>query len=215
MGLSGGSAFASALSWSVGVGGALGLAASSPRWIARYGVAPRGLAWTMGAAALVMAVISNLWLPPGRAWIGMGLGGVLLSLTVIDLIALRLPDVLTLPLVCAGLVEAAVVGVDVPTRALAAAVGFGTFVALDEAYRRVRARSGLGRGDAKLLAAAGAWLGFACLPTLVLWACACAMVVLCARIISSGLDAAFRPLPFGPPLCAALWLLFLLQPAGA
>lgn len=215
MGLSAGLACAPALSWSVGTAGALGLAAASPRWIARYGAVPRGLALKVGAAALTVAVIANLVMPPGRAWIGMGLGVVLLTLAIIDLVALRLPDVLTLPLICGGLVDAAILGGDLPLRASAAAGGFACFVALDAAYRRLRGRSGLGRGDAKLFAAAGAWLGPAALPTLVLWACACAIILLSAKILRSGLGAASRPLPFGPPLCAAFWMLFLLRPAIA
>ena len=203
-----------ALAWSLGCAGALGLAFSAPRWIARYGPEPPGLRVKTAMTALLMTVASNLLLSTERVWIGMGLGAVLLALTIIDLVALRLPDVLTLPLICAGLLEALFAGDNLPGRALAASLGYGSFVALDEAYRRLRGRSGLGRGDAKLFAAAGAWLGPASLPTLVIWACAGALIMLAMRVLTMGFGAVSRPLPFGPALCVAFWMNFIVQPLG-
>ena len=76
-----------------------------------------------------------------------------------------LPDVLTLPLVLAGLGEALWLEREATLdRAEAAALGWICLYALAFAYRRLRNRDGLGEGDAKLLAAGGAWVGLAALP---------------------------------------------------
>ena len=56
--------------------------------------------------------------------------------------------------------------------ALGALAGFASLAVIASVYRRVRGREGLGLGDAKLLAAAGAWLGWQALPSVVLIAAA-------------------------------------------
>ena len=50
-------------------------------------------------------------------------------------------------------------------------------------YRRLRGREGLGLGDAKLLAAGGAWLGWTQLAPVVLIACACALAYVAGTAI--------------------------------
>ena len=64
-------------------------------------------------------------------------------------------------------------------------------------------------GDVKLLAAAGAWVGWQGLPWLLLIAAAAALaVVLIAAVVRRRLTPA-APIPFGPFLCLALWLVWL------
>ena len=121
-------------------------------------------------AALTVAVAVFCADGPGwLAWIDAGLGWALLAAAWIDAETFRLPDVITLPLILAGL---AVTWLYEPgaiyNHAAAAALGYGAFRLLDAAYHKLRHRSGLGQGDAKLLAAAGAWLGLAALPYVVL-----------------------------------------------
>ena len=97
------------------------------------------------------------------------LAGVLMALVRADLAERRLPDRLTLPLMVAGLALAGWRAGGWPwAEAVGAAGGFGAFWALGEAHHRLRGREGLGLGDAKLLGAAGAWLGWRPLPALVL-----------------------------------------------
>ena len=82
-----------------------------------------------------------------------------------------LPDALTLPLILAGLGATLLYDpADITEHAAAAAAGYLAFRAIEIAYRRLRGRDGLGQGDAKLMAAAGAWLGLAPLPTVVFMA---------------------------------------------
>ncbi len=139
-------------------------------------------------------------------WAGCALGWTLLALGWIDATCLRLPDALTLPLILAGLGEAAWLEPEALTgRALGAAAGYTGFRALAWAYRWLRGREGLGRGDAKLLAAAGAWVGILLLPTVLLGAALAGLAWACRR----GRPDPAERLPFGPFLAASLWLVWL------
>ncbi|QDA36467.1 prepilin peptidase [Paracoccus liaowanqingii] len=98
----------------------------------------------------------------------------LLAIAVTDVRHRRIPDMLSLPLIAAGLALAAgQVWLGAPSqvlndRVIGAAVGYLIFAAIGSAFFRLRGTEGLGLGDAKLLAAAGAWLGWQMLPALVL-----------------------------------------------
>jgi hypothetical protein len=84
----------------------------------------------------------------------------LVMLSAVDLRQYRLPDALTLPLIVVGLLLGAWSGVSqVCWSALSAGLGFSLLAGIAYVYRRVRGRAGLGLGDAKVLAASGAWLG--------------------------------------------------------
>ena len=83
--------------------------------------------------------------------IGFGLLAVLITLSVIDFSTMILPDVLTLPMVGAGLLfaywqHALLAGI------IGAAVGYVGLVALELFYKKITGVEGIGRGDAKLLA---------------------------------------------------------------
>ncbi len=96
---------------------------------------------------------------------------ILLSISIIDIKSLRIPDKLSLPLIGIGLALA----IATPTAAtmdhvLGAVVAFVLFAGLGEAFYRLRGVDGLGLGDAKLFAAAGAWLGWQNLPLVLLLA---------------------------------------------
>ena len=144
------------------------------------------------------------------AWITCLLGWWLLTLGWIDLRCWLLPDTLTLPLVIAGLVGAAAFDPEQLTdRALGAALGYSSLWAIAVLYRRLRGREGLGLGDAKLLAASGAWLGAAALPGVILAAALSALVAAgCLRLAGFRMGAQ-SPLPFGPFLALATWALWL------
>jgi leader peptidase (prepilin peptidase)/N-methyltransferase len=93
-----------------------------------------------------------------------------------------------------------------------ALAGFAAFAAIALAYRRLRGREGLGLGDAKLLAAAGAWLGWQALPGLVLVAALGALAVALARTATGGTLSATMRVAFGSYLALAFWLVWLLGP---
>ncbi|HUK61555.1 MAG TPA: A24 family peptidase [Stellaceae bacterium] len=146
-------------------------------------------------------------------WASCGLGWTLMTLALIDLEHQILPDLLTLPLVAAGLAVAwfAVPQVIIDNLA-GAAVGFALFAIIAWAYRRWRGREGLGAGDAKLLAALGAWDGASGLPSIILIASLAALAgALAAR--SFRLKGALQDrVPFGPALALAGWIVWLYGP---
>jgi leader peptidase (prepilin peptidase) / N-methyltransferase len=159
-------------------------------------------------AALGVAIVSALLVPGGVGlWITCALGWWLLALAWIDAEHFRLPDPLTLPLVLAGLGEAWWLAPDTLTdRAIAAALGFGALWALRFAYRQLRGREGLGLGDAKLLAAGGAWVGLLALPYVILVAALLALGwALVLRVRGMELAGDLK-LPFGPFLAAGIWI---------
>ncbi len=162
-------------------------------------------------AALVVAAISvRTQLDDVRIWAGCGLGWTLLALAWIDWKHLRLPDVLTLPLLLAGLAVTLALDPQAATgHAAAAAVGYLAFRGIGEFYRWWRGREGLGQGDAKLLAAAGAWVGLEHLSDVLLAG------ALLGLFVALGTGIARRGLrrdmvvAFGPSLAAATWLVWL------
>jgi len=162
-------------------------------------------------AAIAVAAWATLITPDaGALWINCALGWWLLALAWIDRDHLRLPDALTLPLLVLGLMASWWLGDPdaAADHALAAAVGYLAFRGVALAYRMLRQREGLGQGDAKLLAAAGAWVGLAGLPTVVLGA---AMIALATTLLQRLFQrqAADTPIPFGPYLALATWLVRL------
>ena len=170
----------------------------------------------MEAGAVVVAVWAAL---VTSAWIVIAscvLGWTLLTLAAIDWRTGLLPDVLTLPLALAGLgVAYAIAPEMLLDHVIGAAAGFAVFAALAEFYRRLRGRHGLGLGDAKLLGAAGAWLGWNGLPTVVLYAAFIGLALVLARRVRGEALQAGDKLAFGPALAAATWLVWLYGPLVA
>ena len=146
----------------------------------------------------------------GRLIAGCALGWLLLALAACDWRSFRLPDALTLPLILLGLFTTWWLDPDqAPDHAVAAALGYLGFRALAWAYRRWRGREGLGQGDAKLLAGAGAWLGVAALPDVILFAALAGLAMAVALKLRGRAVGARTMLPFGPCLALATWLLWL------
>lgn len=162
-------------------------------------------AWAVLAAGETGAV--------GKAWADCVLGWTLLALAWIDLEHGRLPDVLTLPLVVAGLLATWLLEPwAILDHAIGAIAGYAAFRLVSIGYRAWRGREGLGGGDAKLLAAAGAWVGWQAIDlVVVLGALASLAAVLLMRRPGRVLTGA-TSLPFGPGLALGLWLVRLHVP---
>lgn len=171
------------------------------------------------AAELIALLIAAAAAAAGTAgpnlWAGCLLGWTLLALAWIDWEEGVLPDALTLPLVVAGLVLAWwLVPWSLTDRAIGAIAGYLGFRAVAALYRALRKREGLGQGDAKLLAASGAWLGWQALGHVVLLAALLGLgFALVTRIRGEPLDEA-TALPFGPALAIATFILWLIQSAA-
>ena len=143
-------------------------------------------------------------------WLGCLLGWTLLTLAWVDWEHMMLPDVLTLPLVLAGLGATLLTDPQASwDHAGGAGVGYLAFRAIEIGYRSWRGRDGLGQGDAKLMAAAGAWLGLAPLPTVVVTAAVLGLAMAAALRLSGRVGASNGQMPFGPALCIAIWAAWL------
>jgi leader peptidase (prepilin peptidase) / N-methyltransferase len=137
------------------------------------------------------------------------LGVSLIALSAIDIETYRLPDALTLPLTLAGCVCVwPLAAEDIAWRAASAGVGFSVLFLFSKGFLRVRGYPGLGLGDAKLLAASGAWTGLAGLPSVVLIACALALGAVGAAMCTGRHVSLQSRLPFGPFLAFATWIVW-------
>ena len=148
-------------------------------------------------------------------WAGCVLGWALLTLSLIDWRKGVLPDVLTLPLIPFGLAVAAMQEFgDFRAHAIGAVAGFAVLEAIRRLYKSLRGRDGLGFGDVKLLAAAGAFVAWDGLPSVILiGAISTLIVVLLAPLTGSTYEYQQR-IPFGPGLCLGIWLTWLYGPLG-
>ncbi|QDH25318.1 prepilin peptidase [Neokomagataea tanensis] len=151
------------------------------------------------------------------------LGWVLLALIWIDIRHFRLPDILTLPLLLAGLANGLWLELatadnfhiygDILTERLAGCLlGWGFLTALAKLYKHVRGRTGLGAGDIKLVAAGGAWLGLNALPATIFCAAILGILHVVARHLYQRHASWSQAIPFGPALALSIWLIYLISP---
>jgi leader peptidase (prepilin peptidase)/N-methyltransferase len=146
-------------------------------------------------------------------WTTCALGWALLALAWIDAEHMRLPDVLTLPLLAAGLgVQALVRPERLSENVLGAIIGYAGFRGIAVVYQAIRGREGLGGGDAKLLAVGGAWLGWNALPDIVLLAALLAILAVAIMRMFGHIMDRVTAVPFGPFLAASLWVSYLYGP---
>jgi leader peptidase (prepilin peptidase)/N-methyltransferase len=156
-------------------------------------------------AAVAVALGAALASPSETLWADCIFGWLLLALAWIDWRTHLLPDVLTLPLIMIGLAQAWWARDDLTDSLIGAAVGYLIVWSLSLGYRWLRGRDGIGLGDAKVLAAAGAWVGWEGLPLILLGASLSALAAAgVARALGHQLRADTK-IPFGPFLAAAIW----------
>ena len=130
----------------------------------------------------------------------------LITLAVIDLDTQLLPDDITQPLLWLGLVLSLFGLFTDSTSAIIGAVsGFMALWLVYHAFRLMTGKEGMGRGDFKLLALFGAWLGWQTLPQIILLA-ALSGAVIGVGLIAAGRRDASQPMPFGPYLAVAGWI---------
>ena len=174
------------------------------------------LGWFYPAVEVAAVAVAGVSLALDRgadAWLDALFGLWLLALAWIDLRCWLLPDFLTLPLIGVGLVAAALWAPgDLGDRVAGAVCGYLGLRLAGWAYRRWRGRDGLGGGDAKLLAAAGAWVGATGLPTMVFGGAATALAVVAVLALGGRPLRRDTAVPFGPFLALAAWLVWLFGP---
>lgn len=188
---------------------------------------PDGVGWNgrprpaVTAAAALISAWAAAVLPGELVPAGCLLGWALLLAALVDIRCRLLPDVVVLPLIPLGLTVAAW---EAPTgslptvlgdHVLAALIGYALFAGLAAGYRRLRGRDGLGLGDAKLLAAAGAWVGPGGLSTVVLLAALGGLAVAAAlALVRRQALSGAASVAFGPYLAGAFWVVWLHGPGG-
>ncbi|MDP3616359.1 MAG: A24 family peptidase [Rhodoferax sp.] len=133
-----------------------------------------------------------------------GFAASLLAMALIDWDTTLLPDDMTLPLLWAGLIAAALQWTPAGLSAAVwgAVAGYLSLWLVYWAFKLITGKEGMGFGDFKLFAALGAWFGWQALVPIILMASVIGAVVGIAMKFSSGL----RPggyVPFGPFLAGA------------
>lgn len=168
---------------------------------------------------LLFAAIAWRLGPQWGALLWCAAAAVLLAAALIDWDTTLLPDVLTLPLLWAGLAAAALGGL--PGLSLAqsvagAAAGYLSLWSVYWLFKLTTGKEGMGFGDFKLLAALGAWLGWQAILPIVLGASVLGALVGLAMKATGALREG-RFVPFGPFLAGgglAVMLLGLPQVLG-
>lgn len=163
------------------------------------------------AAAAGLAVLAAIHIPLG--WpllLALVLVWGLLTLTVIDLNTMLLPDQITLPLLWLGLlVNVGGMFTNLSDAVIGAAAGYLVLWTIYQAFRLLTGKEGMGFGDFKLLAALGAWMGWQALPGIILMSSLVGAVVGISLMLLHKKDGSMA-IPFGPYLAAAgvIWFFF-------
>ncbi len=153
------------------------------------------VAWRFGATPQAVAALVLTWS--------------LLTLSVIDLRHMLLPDRITLPVLWLGILLALFgLFTDLRSSVIGAMAGYLSLWSVYHLFRLLTGKEGMGYGDFKLLALFGAWLGWQQLLTVVLLSSLVGVVVGVGLTMLHGRDHRL-PLPFGPFLAAAGWLALL------
>lgn len=169
----------------------------------------------MELAAIAVVLWAAMVVAPDMLVITVLLGWTLLALAVMDARSLFLSDWLTLPMIPFGLAVVSILNPEGMWESAAGVViGAAVMSALAWAYRRFRTREGLGLGDVKLTAAAGAWVGLQGLGTVILWAVMVNVAMLAFVTLKGERLTGETRVPLGTGLAAGLWLTWLHGPVS-
>jgi leader peptidase (prepilin peptidase) / N-methyltransferase len=163
------------------------ISARYPLVEALTGIVSGLLAWRFGMPAVAAIVF---------AW-------AMISLTFIDFDTQLLPDDITLPLLWFGLLlNMFNTFTDLQSAVIGAILGYMALWSVYWGFKLVTGKEGMGYGDFKLLAAIGAWLGWAMLPLVILLSAGVGAVVGISLMLFAKHERD-TPIPFGPYLAAA------------
>ena len=173
-------------------------------------ISPRYPLVELGTGLLFAAVAWRLSGQPA-ALLYCGMVAALVALTMIDWDTTVLPDVITLPLMWAGLLAAALgwlPGLTLAASLWGAIAGYLSLWSVYWLFKLTTGKEGMGFGDFKLLAALGAWLSWqAILPIVLMASMLGAAVGLLMKFKGSLREGRF--VPFGPFLARLCMLPFL------
>jgi len=133
----------------------------------------------------------------------------LIALSGIDIKTQLLPDNMTLPLLWLGIIlNIFSTYTDLTSSILGAIFGYLALWLVFHLFKLVTGKEGMGYGDFKLLAALGAWLGWQSLPLIILLSSAVGAII-GLTMIATKLQERSAPIPFGPYLAVAGWIVML------
>lgn len=135
----------------------------------------------------------------------------IVAMTFIDADTQLLPDQLTLPLVWLGLLFNWRTGFIALEQALLGAVcAYMSLWLMNQLFKLLMGKEGMGGGDFKMLAAIGAWTGVANLPIVVMLAAIIGIIAAVIKRVGKG-----QPMAFGPCLAIVGWLIFVWHHSAA
>ncbi len=175
-----------------------------------------GLEVALAGAGASCAILGSFVAAPGwNGALGAALGAISVAIAIVDRRRLIIPDKMNgaaflLGLVASGLgAEAASEGI---AQALArAGCMFAAFFVFRTGFRWMRGVEGMGLGDVKLAAVAGAWLDWAYLPIVIEIAALSALTAALIRRLAGHDLTITSKLPFGAFFAPAIWLCWLLS----
>ena len=130
----------------------------------------------------------------------------LIAVTFIDIDHQILPDILTLTLLWIGLLASCFnLFTNSHDAILGAIIGYGFFWLINALFKLIRHKEGIGHGDFKLMAVAGAWLGWQILPFVILCSSLLALIIGGGYLLLKGKSRSM-PIPFGPFIAIAMWV---------
>ena len=157
------------------------------------------------ATGLLFAFCVWRWGASAAAVTWCGFSAALLVLALIDWDTTLLPDDITLPLLWAGLIVAALhwnSSVSLPDALWGVVAGYMSLWLVYWAFKLVTGKDGMGYGDFKLFAALGAWFGWSALVPIILMASVIgAMIGIVMKFSGELREGGY--IPFGPFLAGA------------
>lgn len=135
----------------------------------------------------------------------------LLAITMIDFKYLMIPDLLSVGLIWLGLlVNSFNIFVAPQNAVLGVILGYSFLFLIFYSYKLLKGKDALGFGDFKLLAAAGAWLGWQSLSFIVFLGSSLAIIYFIILFLIKKIDVNYK-IPFGSFLAIAAIIIFLIR----
>ncbi len=133
----------------------------------------------------------------------------LISLSLIDFDHQLLPDTITLPLLWLGLFASLFdIFIDSRSSIIGGIAGYLSLWSVYKLFKLITGKEGMGYGDFKLLAMLGTWMGWQKLPLIILMSSFVGAFI-GVFLILIGRQERSKPIPFGPYLAVAGWVMLL------
>ena len=147
-------------------------------------------AWKFGATAQSIYAILLIW--------------ILIPLVFIDFAEQILPDRLIFPLIGLGLLAGAnSIFISAEQSIYGALLGFTIIWVICQIFKIITKKEGMGFGDFKMFAAAGAWFGALAMPNILIIAAVSGAIV---GIVLMAMRGKSVPYAFGPYIALSMWI---------